>query len=82
MLMEVIQAVKRNKWIVYLGWEPHAMNKLINMKYLDGGDNFLVHMRENQLFILIVEEIFQKNAQNFFFRQFHLSINDEQNICH
>ena len=38
MLSQVSRAVKANKPIVFLGWEPHPMNRQINMKYLEGGD--------------------------------------------
>lgn len=82
MLMEVIQAVKRNKWIVYLGWEPHTMNKLINMKYLDGGDNFFGPHEGESVVYINSRRNFSKECPELakFFRQFHLSINDEQNI--
>lgn len=38
MLSQVSRAVKANKPIVFLGWEPHPMNNQIKMKYLEGGD--------------------------------------------
>ncbi|HTW27952.1 MAG TPA: choline ABC transporter substrate-binding protein [Acetobacteraceae bacterium] len=38
MLAEVARAVRDHKPIVFLGWEPHPMNKLYPMKYLTGGD--------------------------------------------
>ncbi len=37
MLAQVARAVKRNQDIVFLGWEPHPMNKFA-IAYLDGGD--------------------------------------------
>jgi glycine betaine/proline transport system substrate-binding protein len=40
MLSQVERAVKRNKWIVFLGWEPHPMNRRFEMAYLAGGDDF------------------------------------------
>ena len=39
MLAQVARAVKRNKDIVFLGWEPHPMNANFEMAYLDGGDD-------------------------------------------
>ena len=45
MLLEVQAVTKQKKWIVFLGWAPHYMNEIIDMKYLDGstadtfGDN-------------------------------------------
>lgn len=40
MVSQVARAVRRNQWIVYLGWEPHPMNQTVDMKYLAGGDEF------------------------------------------
>ncbi|KOO15064.1 glycine/betaine ABC transporter substrate-binding protein [Vibrio xuii] len=40
MVSQVSRAVRRNQWIVYLGWAPHPMNSNIEMAYLDGGDDF------------------------------------------
>jgi glycine betaine/proline transport system substrate-binding protein len=38
MLAEVSRAVKDEKPIVFLGWEPHPMNARFAMAYLEGGD--------------------------------------------
>ena len=38
MLAQVTRAVKRKGWIVFLGWEPHAMNTRFKLVYLSGGD--------------------------------------------
>lgn len=40
MVSQVTRAVRRNQWIVYLGWAPHPMNSKIDMEYLAGGDDF------------------------------------------
>ena len=40
MLGEVGRAVKKKKWVVFLGWEPHPMNANIEMAYLAGGDDY------------------------------------------
>jgi glycine betaine/proline transport system substrate-binding protein len=40
MVSQVSRAVRRNQWIVYLGWAPHPMNSNVDMAYLDGGDDF------------------------------------------
>lgn len=40
MLSQVGRAVRRNEWIVFLGWEPHPMNANYELAYLDGGDDF------------------------------------------
>ncbi|WP_428528336.1 choline ABC transporter substrate-binding protein [Roseibium sp.] len=38
MLAQVSRAEKRDKDIVFLGWEPHPMNANFGMAYLEGGD--------------------------------------------
>lgn len=40
MLSEVKRAVRSKKWVVFLGWAPHPMNKHFDMTYLDGGDDW------------------------------------------
>ncbi|MEI7189830.1 glycine betaine ABC transporter substrate-binding protein [Dickeya dianthicola] len=40
MLAQVTRAVERKQWIVFLGWEPHAMNTRFKLAYLSGGDNY------------------------------------------
>ena len=39
MLAQVARAVKRDEWIVFLGWEPHPMNADFALRYLAGGDD-------------------------------------------
>ena len=36
MLTEVQNFVRDRKWIVFLGWSPHYMNQIIDMRYLTG----------------------------------------------
>ncbi|MDP5008326.1 MAG: choline ABC transporter substrate-binding protein, partial [Glaciimonas sp.] len=38
MMVELSRAVKKNKWMVFLGWEPHPMNVQQKITYLTGGD--------------------------------------------
>ncbi|KJF99260.1 choline ABC transporter substrate-binding protein [Photobacterium leiognathi] len=40
MVSQVSRAVRREQWIVYLGWAPHPMNSNVEMEYLAGGDDF------------------------------------------
>lgn len=40
MLSQVSRNARRDKWIVFLGWEPHPMNANFDMAYLEGGDDF------------------------------------------
>jgi glycine betaine/proline transport system substrate-binding protein len=39
MLIEAQRAIKADKAIVFLGWEPHPMNVQMKMSYLAGGDD-------------------------------------------
>lgn len=39
MLAQVERAVKEQRPIVFLGWQPHPMNTRFNMEYLSGGDD-------------------------------------------
>jgi glycine betaine/proline transport system substrate-binding protein len=39
MLIEAQRAIKAEKAIVFLGWEPHPMNVQMKMSYLSGGDD-------------------------------------------
>ncbi len=40
MLAQVDRSDRRNKPIVFLGWEPHPMNSRFELTYLAGGDDF------------------------------------------
>jgi len=39
MLAQVARAAKRDKPVVFLGWEPHPMNANFDLTYLEGGDD-------------------------------------------
>ncbi|EWY42659.1 glycine/betaine ABC transporter substrate-binding protein [Skermanella stibiiresistens SB22] len=40
MLSQIKRAARSKQWAVFLGWEPHPMNKAIDMTYLTGGDDW------------------------------------------
>lgn len=40
MLAQVERAQGKQQWIVFLGWEPHAMNTRYKLAYLSGGDRY------------------------------------------
>lgn len=40
MLSQVIRKDRRKEWVVFLAWEPHPMNKKIDIAYLSGGDEY------------------------------------------
>lgn len=82
MIMEVMQAVKRNKWIVFLGWEPHTMNRMIKMNYLQGGDKYFGPHEGESIVYINSRKNFSKDCPELtkFFHQFNLSIRDEEEI--
>ena len=40
MLAEVSRAVKKQKFVTFLGWTPHPMNVQLKMRYLKGGEKY------------------------------------------
>ncbi|GAA0622851.1 choline ABC transporter substrate-binding protein [Halomonas beimenensis] len=40
MLAELRARVPNEKWMVFLGWEPHPMNTNFDMAYLEGADDY------------------------------------------
>ncbi|MGX5217301.1 choline ABC transporter substrate-binding protein [Pseudomonas segetis] len=40
MLVQVGRAIKRDQFVVFLGWTPHPMNVQYDMKYLKGGEAY------------------------------------------
>lgn len=38
MLTQVQRAAETKEWIVFLGWQPHPMNVVMDIAYLEGGD--------------------------------------------
>ena len=40
MINNVKKRIKNNMDVVFLGWEPHPMNSMLDIQYLTGGDNF------------------------------------------
>ncbi|RDD62903.1 glycine/betaine ABC transporter substrate-binding protein [Ferruginivarius sediminum] len=40
MLTHVRRSLPKKGWDVWLGWEPHPMNLNIDMKFLDGGEDY------------------------------------------
>nr|WP_257098926.1 choline ABC transporter substrate-binding protein [Pseudovibrio flavus] len=40
MLSQVSRAIRRERDIVFLGWEPHPMNSNFKLRYLEGGDKY------------------------------------------
>lgn len=40
MISQVQRSLRRNEWIVFLGWEPHPMNANFDLVYLTDGDDW------------------------------------------
>jgi len=40
MISQLSRAIRRDQWIVFLGWEPHPMNANFEIAYLEGGDDW------------------------------------------
>lgn len=40
MLSQVARSIKRDRFVVFLAWEPHPMNVNFDLKYLSGGDKY------------------------------------------
>ncbi|MDZ7810853.1 MAG: glycine betaine ABC transporter substrate-binding protein [Arhodomonas sp.] len=40
MLTQVRRKVRRDEWVVYLGWAPHPMTRNIDMRFLEGGEDY------------------------------------------
>ncbi|MCF5657533.1 choline ABC transporter substrate-binding protein [Pseudomonas poae] len=40
MLAEVSRAVKKQRFVTFLGWTPHPMNVQLKMRYLKGGEQY------------------------------------------
>ena len=39
MMAEVAKSIQNQKDVIFLGWEPHTMNTVYDIKYLTGGDD-------------------------------------------
>ena len=52
MLMEVKRAIQHQDWVVFLGWEPHPMNRKYDLVYLNGADEYFgPHQGRSHVFI-------------------------------
>ena len=61
MLVTVQRAVRDKKWVVFLGWEPHAMNLMLRMNYLTGGDDvFGPNFGESRVYTLTAPDYLQR----------------------
>jgi glycine betaine/proline transport system substrate-binding protein len=66
MLIEAQRAIKDQKAIVFLGWEPHPMNVQMKMSYLAGGDDvFGPNLGEAKVYTAIPPS-YEKKCPNVF----------------
>jgi glycine betaine/proline transport system substrate-binding protein len=66
MLIEAQRAIKDQKAIVFLGWEPHPMNVQMKMSYLQGGDDiFGPNLGEAKVYTAIPPS-YEKKCPNVF----------------
>lgn len=64
MLIAAQKAIKANKGIVFLGWEPHPMNVQMKMSYLAGGDDvFGPNLGEAKVYTAVTPS-FEKKCTN------------------
>jgi glycine betaine/proline transport system substrate-binding protein len=40
MLSQVTRKMRRREWVVFLAWEPHPMNRKLDITYLSSGDEY------------------------------------------
>lgn len=62
MLSQVNRAIKTKTPIVFLGWAPHPMNRQIDMKYLEGGDEVFGPNYGSAKVFTIISSDFQKRC--------------------
>lgn len=78
MLAQVGRMVKRDQWIVFLGWEPHWMNIAYDIKYLSAkGDAKIAETKSDVLTVANVEMVDEHPMVAKFFSQYQVK-KDEQ----
>lgn len=77
MLTQVKRAVKRKKWIVFLGWQPHWMNIVYDMKYLKEDKPKIADTRSDVLTV-VNPKLVKKNPEvTRFLKQFVVTKKDQ-----
>lgn len=76
MLAQVTRAVERKEWIVFLGWEPHAMNTRFKLTYLSGGDAYFGENYGRATVNTVTRKDFATQCPNLnhFFRQLKFDV--------
>lgn len=75
MLVQVGRAIQRKEWIVFLGWEPHWMNTVYDIKYLEAvrDDSEIAHTVSNVLTVVRPEVSVDEPQATHFLTQFQIS---------
>lgn len=73
MLAQVGRAIKRKNWIVFLGWEPHSMNIIWDIKYLQAvGKPTIAHTKSDVLTVVNTRLAQAKPQAALFLKQFQV----------
>lgn len=73
MLAQVGRAIKRHDWIVFLGWEPHSMNIIWNIKYLRSvGKPTIAETKSDVLTVVNPKLMKSKPQAALFLKQFQV----------
>lgn len=75
MLVQVGRAIQNHEWIVFLGWEPHWMNAVYDIKYLQAvrDDSEIAYTVSNVLTVVRPELIKEHPEVAQFLTQFQIS---------
>ena len=79
MLMQVLQAVKQKKWVVFLGWEPHPMNQKMELVYLEGADGYFGPKQGSSTVYINARKNYVKECPEIarFLKNFSLTVENE-----
>lgn len=82
MLMAVKNAIRDHAWVVFLAWEPHPMNTLLSLNYLEGGDAYFgPHFGESTVYTITRKGFAQECPQlNQFFSHLKFELQDENTL--
>lgn len=75
MLVQLDRAIKNGDWIVFLGWEPHWMNAMYNIKYLKAvrDNSEIAHTVSNVLTVVRTQLVKNYPEAAQFLTQFQIS---------
>ncbi|WP_440997194.1 ABC transporter substrate-binding protein [Arhodomonas sp. SL1] len=79
MLTQVRRKVRRDEWVVYLGWAPHPMTRNIDMRFLEGGEDYFGPNQGGATVHTIVTAGYPERCPNVarLLEQFEVSVDDQ-----